>query len=133
MNKRVLNYFVPIIFFGTFLGTLFIWNMAIGPQPVKKQMVICYKFNENTDKVVIEKHIADFRNLKLKNSEIVNYTAGFTISNEGEKPEYDVMHYLTFKTDKDIENFKSSESFKDFVNTHESNWKTQMVINAEIK
>jgi Stress responsive A/B Barrel Domain len=125
---------MPGLVFGVFLGTIFIWTMAANPGTVKKQMVICYKFNENIDKIAIDAHMADFTDLKRNNAEIVNYSAGYTLSSEAnQKPAYDVMHYLTFKTDEDIEKFKNSQSYKSFIAKHKTEWKTEFVLNAEIK
>jgi Stress responsive A/B Barrel Domain len=121
MNRRLVNYFIPALVFGAFLGTLFIWSMAIGPAPIKKQMVMCYKFKNNTAQSLIEKHMSDFKNLKTKSQEIVNYSAGYTSLENNQKPQYDVMHYLTFKTEEDIELFKTSQAFQNFVSHHQAN------------
>jgi hypothetical protein len=133
MNKRLIKYLVPAALFGTFLGTMFIWSVAFGPAKVKKQMVVCYKFNENTPKDQVEKHIGDFLELKKSNKQIVNYTAGYTVGHGDKKPDFDVMHYLTFKTEEDIAKFKQSASYEKFVNTHKNEWKAEFVINADIK
>lgn len=133
MNKRLIKYLVPAAFFGTFLGTMFIWSVAFGPAKVKKQMVICYKFNENTPKEQVDKHIGDFLDLKKSNKQIVNYTAGYTVANGDKKPDFDVMHYLTFKTEEDIMKFKQSDSYQNFVKNHKSAWKSEFVLNADIK
>jgi uncharacterized protein (UPF0371 family) len=124
---------MPVAFFGVLLGTLLVWTMAIGPQPIKKQMVICYKFNENTAKAQIEQHFLDFKMLKGKTPEIVDYTAGFTTNSEENSPKFDAMHYLTFKSEEDIEKFKVSKLYTDFIETHSVTWKDQMIINAEVK
>ena len=96
-------------------------------------MVVCYKFNENTPKEQVEKHIGDFLDLKKSNKQIVNYTAGYTVGEGDKKPDFDVMHYLTFKTEEDIAKFTQSESYQKFINTHKSEWKAEFVINADIK
>jgi len=95
--------------------------------------VVCYKFNENTPKDQVEKHIGDFLELKKSNKQIVNYTAGYTVGHGDKKPDFDVMHYLTFKTEEDIAKFKQSSSYQKFVNTHKNEWKAEFVINADIK
>ncbi len=133
MNKRLIKYLVPAVLFGTFLGTMFVWSVAFGPAKVKKQMVICYKFNENTPKDQVDKHISDFLDLKKTSKEIVNYTAGYTVGKGNQKPDFDVMHYLTFKTEEDIAKFIKSDSYKKFVRRHKYNWKTEFVLNADIK
>ena len=133
MKNNLFKYLIPAICFGVFLGTMFVWSVAFGPAPVKKQMVLCYKFNENTPNRVIENHITEFSSLKKANKEIVNYTAGYTRPVGNEKPKFDVMHYLTFKTDEDIAKFKQSQSYLNFVKKHKSDWKTEFVVNADIK
>ena len=133
MKNNLIKYLIPAICFGAFLGTMFVWSVAFGPAPVKKQMVICYKFNDNTPNKIIENHINDFSSLKKSNKEIVNYTAGYTVATGEKKPDYDVMHYLTFKTEEDIAKFKKSVSYVNFVQKHKGNWKSEFILNADIK
>ncbi len=96
-------------------------------------MVLCYKFNDDIKKSEIDSHMNGFRELKKMNEEIVGYTSGYTSTLENSKPAYDVMHYLTFRTENDVLKFKNSDTFKKFIEENKSKWSSEFIINAEIK
>jgi hypothetical protein len=129
-RKSILKYLLPAALFGTFMGVIFLGSMAIGPRPAKKQMVICYKFNDGLSETVKNQHLNNFKSLKKQSPEILNYSGGFT-SDVNEN--YDVMHYLTFTTEEEITKFKESDAFKSFNQDQKDVVKNELVILAEIK
>lgn len=129
-RKSIFKYLLPAALFGTFMGVIFLGSMAIGPRPAKKQMVICYKFNDGLSEAVKNQHLSNFKSLKKQSPEILNYSGGFTSEiNQN----YDVMHYLTFTNEEEILKFKESIAFKSFNQAQKDVVKNELVILAEIK
>lgn len=132
-NNPLMKYIMPAIALGFFTFLMVAYGSAYTPPKAQKQRVICYKFKQGTPETTIKKHIESFQDLKRAMPEIAGYSAGRTVSEEGQSNEYDVMHYLTFRTDEEIEKFRQSNEYQSFVKANESNWEKVLVINSEIK
>jgi len=133
MKKSLVRYFAPILALGVMAFMMVAFNSAFTPTPVQKQKVVLYKFNKNVSQAEMEKHLVDYKALKRVSPEIVGYSAGYTFQSEEIQNEFDVMHHLTFKTDKDIETFMTSDEYKAFVKEHSHLWEKVMVVNSEIE
>ncbi|GAB3510136.1 Dabb family protein [Emticicia fontis] len=131
-KKSLLRYLLPAIALGVFAFLMVAYGSAYTPPKAQKQSIICYKFKEGTSAEAMKKHLEQFQDLKRELPEIVNYSAGNTISN-GSNAEYDVMHYLTFRTDSELAKFRQSAQYKAFEQSNEANWEKVLVINSEIK
>lgn len=132
-KKSLLRYLLPAIAFGVFAFLMVAYGSAYTLPKAQKQSIVCYKFKEGTSAEAIKKHLEQFQDLKRELPEIVTYSAGNTISESGSSSEYDVMHYLTFRTDSELEKFRQSAQYKSFEKTNASNWEKVLVINSEIK
>ncbi|GAA4456825.1 hypothetical protein GCM10023189_26660 [Nibrella saemangeumensis] len=73
----------------------------------------------------------DFASLKYEIPQIVSYSAGKTLATEGTS-EYDVMHYITFQSEADIETYNKHTSHQDFLKKHQGDWEKVLVINSDI-
>lgn len=129
----MLNYFLPAVAMGVFAFMMVAYNSAFTPAPVQDQKVILYKFKEGVSKETMEKHLQDFKLMKRDAHEIVDYSAGYTYDLVNQKSSFDVMHYLTFKSEQDIEKYMTSEPYKNFVKAHENLWEEVLIVNSQIK
>src|SRR6476620_3913207 len=67
------------------------------------QRIVCFKFKAGTTPQAIEQHMRGFAHLKDSIPYILSYRAGFTVKGDlTEKPEYDVMHYCTYRSEEEI-------------------------------
>jgi multidrug efflux pump subunit AcrB len=132
-KKSILRYLLPAIALGVFAFLMVAYGSAYTPPKAQKQSIVCFKFKEGTSAEAIKKHLEQFQDLKRELPEIVNYSAGNTISESGSTSEYDVMHYLTFRTDSEMEKFRQSTQYNAFEKSNEANWDKVLVINSEIK
>jgi multidrug efflux pump subunit AcrB len=124
---------MPAIALGVFAFLMVAYGSAYTPPKAQKQTIVCYKFKEGTSAEAMKKHLEQFQDLKRELPEIVNYSAGNTIAESGTNAEYDVMHYLTFRTDSEMEKFRQSTQYKAFEKSNGANWEKVLVINSEIK
>ncbi|WP_337042714.1 Dabb family protein [Emticicia sp. 17c] len=132
-KKSLLRYLLPAIALGVFAFLMVAYGSAYTPPKAQKQRIVCYKFKQGTSAEAIKKHLDGFQNLKRELPEIVNYSAGNTISESGTTAEYDVMHYLTFRTDEEMEKFRQSAEYQAFEKANKDSWERVLVINSEIK
>ncbi len=124
---------MPAFALGVFTFLLAIYGTAYTPAKPSKQRMVCYKFKAGTDAETIKKHLVDFRNLKREIDQIVEYSAGSTVAGEGNSSDYEIAHYLTFRSEEDVEKFKQNPAYLDFIKKHKDEWEKVLVINAEIK
>ena len=132
-KKSLLRYLMPAMALGLFAFLMVAYGSAYTPPKAQKQRIVCFKFKKGTSAETIKKHMTDFQDLKRQLPEIAGYSAGKTFSDENSTAEYDVMHYLTFRTDAEIEKFRESSQYKSFEKANEANWEKVLVINSEIK
>jgi len=132
-KKSLLRYLLPAIALGVFAFLMVAYGSAYTPPKAQKQRIVCFKFKQGTSAEAIKKHMEGFQDLKRELPEIASYSAGSTFSESGSTAEYDVMHYLTFRTDSEIEKFRQSPEYQSFEKSNGANWDKVLVINSEIK
>lgn len=99
----------------------------------KFQRIVCFKFKEDIAFDKIESHIEDFDALKNSIPAIFSHKAGKTILGElEEKPEYDVMHYMTFMKEEDIKLYYYDPIHLAYYEKHKDSWEKFLVINSTL-
>ena len=129
--QNIFGYTKPI---GAFAVFIFIVYGAYTPnQNASVQRVVCVKFKAGTTEEQVQAHLHDFANLRREISEIVAYSAGKTISNQNTKNSgFEVMHYITFRSEADVKQFEQDSDNMAFVNAHQKNWEKVWTMNASI-
>ncbi|WP_234733777.1 Dabb family protein [Tellurirhabdus bombi] len=132
MQRKTIGYTFIILMFGIF--GLIIYGAYSPARKAQKQRIVCFKFKEGIKNEAVEKHMREFAMLKHEIPQIISYSAGTTLkSEEGKTATYDVMHYLTFQTEADIETYGRNEKYQEFVKRNQDNWEDVMVINSDIR
>ncbi len=132
-KKSLIGYMMPALALGLFAFLMVAYGSAYTPPKAQKQRIVCFKFKQGTSAEAIKQHMAGFQDLKRELPEIASYSAGKTFNEDKSQSEYDVMHYLTFRTDAEVEKFRQSAEYQSFAKTNEANWDKVLVINSEIK
>ncbi len=132
-KKSLMSYMMPAMALGVFAFMMVAYGSAYTPPKAQKQRIVCFKFKQGTSADAIKKHMAGFQDLKRELPEIVSYSAGETFKESDSNAEYDVMHYLTFRTDAEVDKFRQSTEYQAFSKANEANWDKVLVINSEIK
>lgn len=132
-KKSLLRYLLPAIALGVFAFLMVAYGSAYTPPKAQKQRIVCFKFKQGTSEEAIKQHLLEFQELKREIPEIVSYSAGNTLSEKGKNAEYDVLHYLTFRTDSEMDKFRESAQYHAFEKSNSANWEKVLVINSEIK
>jgi multidrug efflux pump subunit AcrB len=132
-KKSLMRYLMPAMALGVFAFLMVAYGSAYTPPKAQKQRIVCFKFKQGTSQEEIKKHLTGFQDLKRELPEIASYSAGETFNESNSKAEYDVMHYLTFRTDAEVEKFRTSPEYQAFQKANEANWEKTLVINSEIK
>ena len=132
-KKSLMGYMMPAMALGIFAFLMVAYGSAYTPPKAQKQRIVCFKFKAGTSVDAIKRHMAGFQDLKRELPEIAGYSAGATFNESDSKAEYDVMHYLTFRTDAEVEKFRQSAEYQSFAKANEANWDKVLVINSEIK
>lgn len=97
------------------------------------QRVVCFKFKEGTDKSLIQQHMDSFAKLEREISCITSYRGGQAVSGDHGKPaEYDAMHYLTFQTMEDIDEYFHHPAHKVFIQENKEIWDRVFVLNSSV-
>ncbi|MGA0555125.1 Dabb family protein [Larkinella sp. VNQ87] len=132
MKRKSIGYSLILFFFGVF--GLIIYGAYSPARKAQKQQIVCFKFKEGTKNEAIEQHMREFAALKHEIPQIISYTSGRTLQGVGgNSAEYDVMHYLTFQTEADIETFNRNEKQREFVKNNQGSWEKVFIINSEIR
>ncbi|GAB3324947.1 hypothetical protein GCM10027299_22570 [Larkinella ripae] len=132
MKRKSFGYGLILFFFGVF--GLVIYGAYSPARKAQKQQIVCFKFKEGTKTEAIEQHMREFAALKHEIPQIISYTSGKTLQTAGgNSSEYDVMHYLTFQTEADIETFKKNEKQRAFIKNNQGSWEKVFIINSEIR
>ena len=124
---QAVKYAKPV--FGLCLFMMLIYGAYTPSQKAEVQEIICIKFKKDASPADIQKHKVAFEQLKHEIPQIVAYSAGKTL----ESNDYDVMHYVSFRTADGIATFNNHPKHKQFVADHEKNWEKVLVINANIE
>jgi hypothetical protein len=95
---------------------------------------VCFKFKAGTTKEAIEQHMAGFAHLKDSIPYILTYQAGPTVMGDlQEKPEYDVMHYCTYRNEEEIKLYSVHPLHQRFIQHNKSIWEKVLVINSRVR
>ncbi|WP_090336540.1 Dabb family protein [Dyadobacter koreensis] len=112
---------------------LIIYGAYVPHKPAETQRVVCIKFKPGTTPEEIEKHMRDFATLKNNVNDVVAYSAGRVQNNDGTANEYDVVHYLTFRTNEAAKQYASNADRNAFVKSNESHWDKVLEMNSSIE
>ena len=124
---------MPAVAMGVFAFLMVAYSSAYTPPKPQIQRIVCVEFKKGTSDLTVQKHLEDFQDLKRNLPEIAGYSAGKTFETNDENTEFQVVHYLTFRSDADVEAFRNSEAYKNFLKVHENTWEKVLVVNASIK
>ena len=133
MKKKVSAFLYTALSIGVFSFLMMAYGVAYTPPKAQLQRIMCYKFKAGTSQVQVQKHMADFQNLKRELPQIVAYSAGSTLNQNGTSSEYDVMHYLTFINQEELDKYLQSAEFKTFEALHKNDWEKVLVLESAIK
>jgi hypothetical protein len=130
-KNKTIGYLIPVFMLGVFM--LIIYGAYVPHKPAETQRVVCIKFKAGTTNEQIEKEIRDFATMKNSVKDVVAYSAGKVQKSAGNKSEYDVIHYLTFRTDEAAQKYASNADRKEFVEKNESHWDKVLEMNSDIE
>lgn len=129
-KKKIIGYTKPV--FALCLFMLIIYGAYTPSQKAERQQIVCVKFKANTSASEIERYMQEFAQLRSAIPQMVAYSAGKTLAING-KPDYDVMHYVTFRTGEDIETFQNHPKHQAFLKSNEAIFEKTLVINSDIQ
>jgi len=130
-KNKTLGYLLPVFLLSIFM--LIIYGAYVPHKPAETQRVVCIKFKSGTTSEEIEKHMRDFAVLKNNVSDVVAYSAGRVQKTEGSENEYDVVHYLTFRTNEAAKKYALNADRTLFVKNNESHWDKVLEMNSSIE
>lgn len=130
-NNKTIGYLIPVFILGLF--TLIIYGAYVPHKPAETQRVVCIKFKAGTTDQEIEKHMSDFASLKNNVNDVVGYSAGRIEKSANGQSEYDVIHYLTFRTNDAAKKYASNEARNAFVKSNEAHWDKVLELNSNIE
>lgn len=73
-----------------------------------------------------------FKGLKDSISYILSYHAGPTVKADAGEPEYDVMHYTTYRNEEEIRLYSVHPVHKRFIRDNKNAWEKVLVLNSAI-
>lgn len=104
------------------------------PAEARIQRIVCFKFKAGTTPEAIKQHMRSFANLKDSISYILSYQAGPTLyADLTEKPEYDVMHYSTYRNEEEIKLYAVHPVHLRFIKQNQPIWEKVLVINSQVR
>ena len=104
------------------------------PAEAQIQRIVCFKFKAGTSAEAIQQHMRGFANLKDSISYILSYHAGPTVNADlTEKPEYDVMHYCTYRNEDEIKLYAVHPVHQRFIKQNKAIWEKVLVINSQVR
>lgn len=131
MNAKSKGYTLIVVLLCAFALTIY---GAYSPaRKAQKQQIVCVKFKKGVENAAVEQHMNGFASLKHEIPQIVGYTSGKTILPNQAVSDYDVVHYLTFQSEADINLFENSAAYKQFVKQNEVIWEKTLTVNADIR
>jgi hypothetical protein len=130
-KNKTLGYLVPVFFMCVFM--LVIYGAYVPHKPAEIQRVVCIKFKPGTSNEVIEKHFRDFATMKNSVKDLVAYSAGQVQTSEGAANQFDVVHYLTFRTVESAQKYASNADRQEFVKNNEVKWDKVLEMNSNIE
>jgi hypothetical protein len=130
-RNKTLGYLVPVFALCVFM--LVIYGAYVPHKPAETQKVVCIKFKKGATAEDMEKHLSDFASMKTSIKDLVAYSAGRVQKSEGSANEFDVIHYLTFRTDEGAQQYALNSDRKEFIKTNEANWDKVLEMNSDIQ
>ena len=131
MNTKSRGYFLIVVLMCAFALTIY---GAYSPaRKAQKQQIVCIKFKKGVENAAVEQHMNGFATLKHEIPQVVGYTSGKTILPNQAASEYDVVHYLTFQSEADLQAFEKNPSYQAFVQQNSGNWAKKLIVNADIR
>jgi hypothetical protein len=104
------------------------------PAEANIQRIVCFKFKPGTTPEAIQQHMRGFAGLKDSISYILSYHAGPTVlADLTEKPEYDVMHYTTYRNEEEIKLYSVHPVHQRFIEQNNAIWDKVLVINSQVR
>jgi hypothetical protein len=104
------------------------------PAEANIQRIVCFKFKAGTTPAAIQQHMRGFANLKDSISYILSYQAGPTVNGDlAGKPEYDVMHYCTYRNEEEIKLYAVHPVHQRFIKQNKAIWDKVLVINSRVR
>ena len=98
------------------------------------QRIVCFKFKKEATPAAIQQHMRGFAGLKDSISYILSYRVGPTVRGDlSEMPEYDVMHYTTFRSEEEIRLYSVHPVHLRFIEQNKSIWEKVLVINSKFR
>jgi hypothetical protein len=130
-RNKTLGYLVPIFALCVFM--LIIYGAYVPHKPAEIQRVVCIKFKAGTTNEDVEKHLRDFAIMKNAVKDVVAYSAGHVQKSGVDENQFDVIHYLTFRTKEGAQQYASNADRKAFVKTNQANWDNVLEMNSNIE
>ncbi|NIJ53672.1 Dabb family protein [Dyadobacter arcticus] len=130
-KNKTLGYLVPVFALCVFM--LVIYGAYVPHKPAEIQRVVCIKFKAGTTPEDVDKHLRDFASMKNAAKDLVAYSAGHVQNSEAGKNEFDVIHYLTFRTKEAAQQYASNADRKEFVESNEAKWDKVLEMNSNIE
>ena len=130
-KNKTLGYLVPVFALCVFM--LIIYGAYVPHKPAESQRIVCIKFKAGTTPEEMEKHMRDFANMKKAVKDLTAYSAGHVQKSENGSNEFDVIHYLTFRTHEGAEQYALNADRKEFVKNNQANWDKVLEVNSNIE
>lgn len=130
-RNKTLGYLVPIFALCVFM--LVIYGAYVPHKPAEIQRVVCIKFKPGTTTQEVEKHLRDFATMKKAVKDVVAYSAGHVQKSDNNSQEFDVIHYLTFRTNEAAQEYTLNADRVAFVKANESHWDKVLEMNSNIE
>jgi len=97
------------------------------------QHIVCFRFKAEATPEAIQAHMDSFRALKDAIPQIASYRAGPTLPGDSHAtPDYDVVHYLTYRTRADLDAYEVHPAHRAFGSANRDLWDDVLVINTEL-
>jgi hypothetical protein len=130
-KNKTIGYLIPVFFLCVFM--LIIYGAYVPHKQAEIQRVVCIKFKPGTSAEMVEKHLRDFASMKNNVKELVAYSAGHVQKTEGTANQFDVVHYLTFRTNESAQQYALNADREEFVKNNEAKWDKVLEMNSHIE
>jgi hypothetical protein len=130
-RNKTIGYLIPVFALCVFM--LVIYGAYVPHKPAEIQRVVCIKFKPGTSADAVEKHMRDFATLKNNVKDVVAYSAGKVEKSKADGEQFDVVHYLTFRTKESADEYVTDTDRQEFVKANEANWDKVLELNSNIQ
>ena len=130
-KNKTIGYLVPVFMLSVFM--LIIYGAYVPHKAAETQRIVCIKFKPGTTSEEMEKEMRDFAVLKNNVKDVVAYSAGRVQKTGAGDSEFDVIHYLTFRTNESAKDYVANADRKAFVKSNDSNWDKVLELNSNIE